>query len=114
MPTICTPGHCINVRQYAGAQPDTLPPSHIHVAHTEVFLFPGNAEQLVILNTIMVLKQLKEVLCVCRMNVQKLRLQPLPPRKILPLPRPLPRCCDGTVNGENALQKPGEIPLPCI
>lgn len=41
--------HCINVRQYAGAQPDTLPPSHIHVAHTELFLFPGYAEQLVIL-----------------------------------------------------------------
>lgn len=59
----------------------------------------------------MVLKQLKEVLCGCHMNVQKLRLQPLPPRKVLPLPRPLPRCCDGTVKGENALQKNDETQL---
>jgi len=62
----------------------------------------------------MVLKQLKEVLLGCHVNVQKLRLQPLPPRKVLPLPRPLPRCCDGTVKGENALQKTDEIQLPCI
>jgi hypothetical protein len=39
------------------------------------------------------------------MNIQKLRLQPLPPRKLLPLPRPLARCCDGTVKGEKELQK---------
>jgi len=56
----------------------------------------------------MVLTQLQEVLRRCHMNVQKLRLQPLPPRKALPLPRPLPRCCDGTVKGENALQKTHE------
>jgi len=51
MPTICTLDIVLTSRntQDAGAQPDTLPPSHIHVAHTEMFLFPGNAEQLVIL-----------------------------------------------------------------